>query len=886
MRTAGGSGTPYAPQWGPWSDVASGSTAACVPTNEFPPLDSPTAEAAADGGSIDVAFRLPSAEFEYLLTLYRSADGKSYSPHLTPVELDYGDASPHTFDGLVPSAGGWYQARLKACRDDDRTDCGEPAYSNIVTLPEPTTNRPPAFDRTSYSFTAAPSATVGTSVGTAAATDEDGTVASYSLDDASRFAISSSGEISVGASLTGLAGTSVTLTVTATDDDGATASVEIEIRVTAGSLPPADAPGSLVLNHPGDTFIVVEWHASAHAAEYAIEMLRSGAWERTEGITDEYHVFEHLSPGTEYRFRVQAKGDGVNRNAEEWSAWSQTLVTSTTGTAPNSPPTFDQTSYDLNVRIDAPSGHAVGTVSATDPGPDDELRYRISGTTYFEIDANSGEITTSGLLLTLTSTSYDMTVYVSDSVNPEVSVPVTVTLDPSPITLTMNGLDAEIDIGEVDVFAVVAENLVPGTSYVMEASTNAVGQVGFDTCMSSNKLKPFEPLAAEKTISFSLRGCDGVLHANVFAKLKLSGNEVATTTGTHSVRPAPPTNLRGIGFSPSSTNGKATVRFDTTASTTYIARYKRCEQTDDYCVTSRPSTWDGTTSTKTATSKTFSHDGTTVTAHEISLEGLTINLESDAIYRIEVATLLGGAGGVTGPYSEPAFVYTAHELPDRIADVTDPSGYVPPRIGSVPIKAYWTTPEYTATICDDTFNPLPGGADKVANGISTWHNALKWIYEDGTEDKNIVEVSVIRRNSCSTHNTNLSGDEDYPGRMHVRMAVNMNEFRSQCGADGQNQRTKACVPRRSGATAPDLPVTTKAPMFFRPKVMNFPDWGNLDNATCAKVYRTAIHEAGHALGLGHSAKPELSVMYRSGTDRYCVPQTVDVTAVIGLYQYQ
>ena len=364
MRTAGGSGTPYSPQWGPWSDIASGSTAACDPTNEFPPLDSPTAEAAADGGSIDVAFRLPSAEFKYLLTLYRSADGKSYSPHLTPVELDYGDASPHTFSGLVPSAGGWYQARLKACRDDERTDCGAPAYSNVVTLPEPTTNRPPAFDRTSYSFTVALSATTGT-------------VASYSLNDASRFAISSSGEISVGASLTGLAGTSVTLTVTATDDDGATASVEIEIRVTAGSLPPADAPGSLVLNHPGDTFIVVEWHASAHAAEYAIEMLRSGAWERTEGITDEYHVFERLTPGTEYRFRVQAKGDGVNRSAEEWSAWSQTLVTSTTGTAPPpGPPTrvgLIVRDGQLEVDWNPPESDGGSSVSGH------QFRYRIRG---------------------------------------------------------------------------------------------------------------------------------------------------------------------------------------------------------------------------------------------------------------------------------------------------------------------------------------------------------------------------------------------------------------------------------------------------------------------------------------------------------------------------
>ena len=270
--------------------------------------------------------------------------------------------------------------------------------------------------------------------------------------------------------------------------------------------------------------------------------------------------------------------------------------------------------------------------------------------------------------------------------------------------------------------------------------------------MSINHHETIESLAIERRFSFSLRGCDGVLHANVFAKLHLSGHQVATGTGTFRVRPAPPTNLRGIGFSASSSNGKATVRFETTASTNYIARYKRCEWADDYCVTSRPSTWDGTMPRKTADLKTFSRGGTAVMAHEISIEGLTINLESDAIYRIEVATLLGGVGGVTGPYSEPAFVYTAHELPDRIADVTVPSGYVCPRIGSVPIKAYWSTPEYTATICDDTFNPLPGGADKVANGISTWNNALKWIYENGTEDKNIVEVSVTRRNSCSSFN--------------------------------------------------------------------------------------------------------------------------------------
>ena len=512
MRTAGGSGTPYSPQWGPWSDTASGSTAACVPTNEFPPLDSPTAEAAADGGSIDVAFRLPSSEFEYLLTLYRSADGKSYSPHLTPVELDHGDASPHTFSGLVPSAGGWYQARLKACRDDDRTDCGEPAYSNVVTLPEPTTNRPPAFDRTSYTFTAAPSATVGTSVGTAAATDEDGTVASYSLDDASRFAISSSGEISVGASLTGLAGTSVTLTLTATDDDGATATVEIEIRVTAGSLPPADAPGSLVLNHPGDTFIVVEWHASAHAAEYAIEMLRSGAWERTEGITDEYRVFERLTPGTEYRFRVQAKGDGVNRNAEEWSQWSETLTVSTTGDPPPppgpptnvrvvpgnnrlvvlwEPPASDGgspiTGYE--VARDAGSRGLRSARAITDPtqlGPEDR------GFAFLNLD---------------NGTRYSVTVKaVSGDVDGAPSTAINGTPVSDAITVNEVNNGAPVDLGFITTVGVNVPNPVPGETYSVRLEIDDASKLSFNACEPADDVENLMSRSASATVQACAAG--------------------------------------------------------------------------------------------------------------------------------------------------------------------------------------------------------------------------------------------------------------------------------------------------------------------------------------------------------------------------------------------
>ena len=533
MRTAGGSGTPYSPQWGPWSDIASGSTAACDPTNEFPPLDSPTAEAAADGGSIDVAFRLPSAEFKYLLTLYRSADGKSYSPHLTPVELDYGDASPHTFSGLVPSAGGWYQARLKACREDERTDCGEPAYSNVVTLPEPTTNRPPAFDRTSYSFTAASSATVGTSVGTAAATDEDGTVASYSLDDASRFAISSSGEISVGASLTGLAGTSVTLTLTATDDDGATASVEIEIRVTAGSLPPADAPGSLVLNHPGDTFIVVEWHASAHAAEYAIEMLRSGAWERTEGITDEYHVFEHLSPGTEYRFRVQAKGDGVNRNDQEWSEWSETLIVSTTGTAPANrpgPPT--------NVRV-VPGN--LRLVVLWDP-PETDGGSPITG---YKVARNAGSqesqtaraITDPTLLgpedrgfvfLNLDNgTAYSVTVKaVSGDVD---GTPATSTATPLETTITVTAPD-ELELAASADVGVQTTNTAAVAGLKLRFSINDATKISINGCDPQDAAEQFNDLTSTATVQACAVGV-----ANVTAQLVVTddqGRDHALATST------------------------------------------------------------------------------------------------------------------------------------------------------------------------------------------------------------------------------------------------------------------------------------------------------------------------------------------------------------------
>ena len=119
-----------------------------------------------------------------------------------------------------------------------------------------TPNAPPEFGSATYSFSVDEDEANGHTVGTVAATDSDGTVASYSLDDTSLFSISNTGVITVAAPLEGQGDEpAVSLTVTATDDDGGTGTATVAI--TVDDVLPSE-PRNVVLT-PGHAQINVAW---------------------------------------------------------------------------------------------------------------------------------------------------------------------------------------------------------------------------------------------------------------------------------------------------------------------------------------------------------------------------------------------------------------------------------------------------------------------------------------------------------------------------------------------------------------------------------------------------------------------------------------------------
>ena len=201
----------------------------------------------------------------------------------------------------------------------------------------PPTNAPPAFRSTTYSFSIDENEANGHEVGTVAATDSDGNVASYSLDDTSLFSISNTGVITVAASLEGQGDEPpASLTVTATDDDGGTGTATVSITVD-DVLP--SAPRNVVLT-PGNAQINVAWTAPEHNGGASIDAYRvrhrttaaAASWNYSAPLTVSPYIIERLDNGTVYEVEVQARN---SLQPPEFGHWSD--VETTTPVAPTLP---------------------------------------------------------------------------------------------------------------------------------------------------------------------------------------------------------------------------------------------------------------------------------------------------------------------------------------------------------------------------------------------------------------------------------------------------------------------------------------------------------------------------------------------------------------------
>ena len=347
------------------------------------------------------------------------------------------DTTTSTSTTFAPPGGSacssTYEFRVRA-RGDGMTYAthwgAESAAEPVMTLP---CNLPPEFDPDSYDFSVREDASVGNVVGTVSATDPDeGDAVAYSItadNSGGTFTIdASTGAITVGAALDHETTGSYTLMVEASDGHGGTDTAAVAITVTdvAEDLPPA--PTGLTVSLEDDVF-TLSWDAVPGASAYEAQWRTDAAdaeWTALDATT--FTPTGGPACGTEYRFRVRAYGDGETYAAE----WGPESAAEPVITLPcNLPPEFDPDSYAFSVAEDAGVGNVLGTISATDPNPDDVVSYSItvdnSGGT-FAIDASTGAITVAAVLDHETTASYTLTVEASDGRGGTDTATVTVTV--------------------------------------------------------------------------------------------------------------------------------------------------------------------------------------------------------------------------------------------------------------------------------------------------------------------------------------------------------------------------------------------------------------------------------------------------------------------------
>ena len=216
-------------------------------------------------------------------------------------------------------------------------------------------------------------------------------------------------------------------------------------RRVGAALPAPPAPQNLAATASDRTSVDLGWDAAAGTTKYRVEYRSAASTDWTvddETVTGTTHTVDGLTCGTAYEFRVSAYGDGATY-AASWGAATAAVPKSTT--ACNRAPAFDLASHAFSVIEDAAAGTAVGTVSATDPDPDDTVTYAIAtgnADGAFAIDASTGAIAVAGDLDYETTPSYTLTVEASDDNRGTATAEVTITVTdvaetpPAPQNLT------------------------------------------------------------------------------------------------------------------------------------------------------------------------------------------------------------------------------------------------------------------------------------------------------------------------------------------------------------------------------------------------------------------------------------------------------------------
>ena len=274
----------------------------------------------------------------------------------------------------------------------------------------------PAFGETSYDLTVAEDASVGTTVGTVAATHPDQTKLTYSItagNDDGKFSIGAGGVITVADALDHETTSDYSLTVVATEPRGKSDTATVAITVTdVNEAPSFDATsyifttaedaaveaslGSVSATDPDEDTLTFSITAGDDDGNFSID---------SDGAISLAKTLDYETTSS-YTLTVEAADSG---------GLSDTATVAITVTNVNEVPSFDATSYTFTVPENSAVTASLGSVSVTDPD-EDTLTYSITAGDddgNFSIDS-SGAISLAKTLDYETTSSYTLTVEAAD----------------------------------------------------------------------------------------------------------------------------------------------------------------------------------------------------------------------------------------------------------------------------------------------------------------------------------------------------------------------------------------------------------------------------------------------------------------------------------------
>ena len=285
-------------------------------------------------------------------------------------------------------------------------------------------NRAPTFsDGSSTSRSVAENTASGQDIGSAvAATDADGDTLAYTLggDDAASFSINgTTGQLRTSAALNYESDTSYSVTISVSDGNGGSDSIDVTINVTDINEAPSFTDGSSTTRSIAENTVSGQNIGSAVAAtdvdsETTLVYTLSGANAASFSIVSTSGQLQ-TSAALDYETTTSYS---VTITVSDGSLSDSINVTIDVTNVNEAAPSFtDGSSTSRSVAETSGAGTNIGSaVAATDADTGDTLIYTLSGTdaASFSIVSTSGQLKTSAALDYETTTSYSVTINVSD----------------------------------------------------------------------------------------------------------------------------------------------------------------------------------------------------------------------------------------------------------------------------------------------------------------------------------------------------------------------------------------------------------------------------------------------------------------------------------------